>query len=391
MHIVHVITRLLRAGSEENTLETCRWQAAQGHRVTLLHGAEWDPYWAKMMPEGVTRIAVPEMVHAVRPAQDAAGVQALRALYRRLAPDVIHTHQSKAGIVGRLAARAAPRALVVHGIHILPFEGVGAAKRMLYVAAEKAVAARTDVFIGVSEAVGAAYVNAGIAPRERVHCVRSGMDLERFRAADRPSDWSELLGACPSVRRPRVVLMMAAFEPRKRHIAFLRAFAQASGQHPDIRILLAGRGPEEAAVRAEIIALGLADRVTLCGHRPDPEALFALADLSVLTSAREGLPRVAVQSVAAGCPMLVQALPGLSEVIEHGRNGWIADPDDMDGFVRQMCEILNDAALLDRLRLGARRSDLSAWALDALGVRTTALYQRAIAQKAARIRQLEAV
>ena len=238
MHIVHVITRLLRAGSEENTIETCRWQAAQGHRVTLLHGAEWDPHWESNMPQGVTRIAVPEMVHTVRPAQDARAVQALRTLYRKLSPDVVHTHQSKAGILGRMAARAVPHALVVHGIHILPFEGVSPAKRLLYVAAEKVVGARTDLFIGVSEAMGTAYASAGIAPAARVRCVRSGMDLAQFEQAVAPSDAAVLAGSAASV-----VLMMAAFEPRKRHVGFLRAFAAVAQAQPDIHILLAGRGP----------------------------------------------------------------------------------------------------------------------------------------------------
>ncbi len=89
--------------------------------------------------------------------------------------------------------------------------------------------------------------------------------------------------------------------------------------------------------------------------------------------------------------MLVQALPGLEEIIDHGYNGWIADPDDMDAFVARMCGILNDEALLQNLRSGARQSDLSGWALDTLGARTTALYQQVIAQKAMQLKQLEAV
>jgi hypothetical protein len=152
MHIAHLVTRLLRAGSEENTLATCRWLVEAGHRVTLIHGDTHDPFWDQNMPQGVDRIAVPEMVHPVRPVQDVRAITRLRALYREIAPDVIHTHQSKAGILGRIAARAVPEAVVAHGIHIVPFEGVSPAKRALFIAAEKLVARQTDVFIGVSEA-----------------------------------------------------------------------------------------------------------------------------------------------------------------------------------------------------------------------------------------------
>lgn len=374
MHIVHLLTRLLRAGSEENTLETCRWQIAQGHRVSLIHGAAPDPYWEDHLPRGLTRIALPEMVHPVQPLQDIRAILRLRQLYAALQPDVIHTHQSKAGILGRLAARAVPEAVVAHGVHIIPFEGVTPAKRAIYLAAERLAARQTDVFIGVSEAVGRAYVSAGIARRGRVHCVRSGMDIARFRRPALPADWRDLLGVTGGNARPRVVLMMAAFERRKRHVPFLRAFARRADRLPELKLLLAGAGPEEPRVRAEVARLGLQDKVVFCGHRPDPEALFALADLSILTSVREGLPRVAVQSMAAGCPMVMQDLPGIEEIIDHGRNGLVADGGDMDDAVRRMSELLQDDRRLERLRRGALATDVSAWTLDALGRRTTALY-----------------
>ncbi|MGJ8543878.1 MAG: glycosyltransferase [Sulfitobacter sp.] len=389
MHIVHLMTRMLRGGSEENTLETCRWQVAAGHRVTVLHGAGLDPYWESHMPPGVERVALPQMVHALRPFEDMRAVAALRRAFRMLQPDVIHTHQSKAGILGRLAARAAPGAVVAHGIHIVPFEGVRPAQRALFIAAERLAARRTDVFIGVSEAVGRSYVSAGIARRGRVHCVRSGMDLARFRDAKLPRDWRQLLDVPRGGKRPKVALMMAAFEPRKGHLGFLRGFAQVAAELPDLKILLAGAGPEEGRVRAEVAQLGLGARVVFCGHRPDPEALFALADFSVLTSAREGLPRVAVQSIAAGCPVVLQDLPGIDEVIRHGENGLIVPPGNMQAVMAQMAALLRDETLLSRLRAGALASDLQAWELEALGARTTALYGLPPRQEAPRAYALE--
>ncbi|MEL6960161.1 MAG: glycosyltransferase, partial [Pseudomonadota bacterium] len=374
MRIAHIVTRLLRAGSEENTVQTCRWQVEHGHNVTLVHGPDPDPWWTRNLPAGITLREVPQMVHSVQPLMDIRALWALRQVYRDIRPDVIHTHQSKAGILGRLAASVVPDAIVTHGIHIVPFEHVSPVTRALYVAAEKWAARKTDVFIGVSEAVGRAYVEAGITPPDRVHCVRSGMDLARFETPQRPDDWRTLLGVPTGGDTPLVVLMMAAFEPRKRHVSFLRAFAKDAAALPNFKLLLAGAGPEEANVRAAVTALGLEDKVVFCGHRTDPEALFALADVSILTSAREGLPRVVVQSIASGCPVLVQNLPGLEEIIDHGRNGWIAPGEDMDRTAQQLVRLLSDPTLRARLRAGALATDLSAWRLDALGAQTTALY-----------------
>lgn len=370
MRIVHVVTRLLRAGSEENTVECCRWQARAGHEVVLVHGAAVDAGWSET--RRFRTLGVPEMVHPIRPVADLRALGALRRVYREVQPDVIHTHQSKAGILGRLAADVVPSARVVHGVHMLPWAHVGAARRRVYLAAERAAARRTDVFVGVSEALGAAYRQAGIA--RQMHCVRSGMDLTRFRRAELPPDWRDLVQVGPCEARPPVAVMLAAMEPRKRHVAFLRAFAQVRRLMPELRLVLAGTGPEEARVRREVARLGLGDRVILSGHRGDPERLLALADVSVLASEREGLPRVVVQSLAAGVPVLVNDLPGIGEVLRDGVNGRVLPARDAGALVREMVGLLRVPERLERLRRGAEASDLSAWALERLGPETTALY-----------------
>ena len=382
MHIVHLITRLLRAGSEENTLETIRWQISAGHQVTLIHGSDSDPYWDDNLPYGLHRIILPDLVHPIDGYRDLRAMTWLREIYQTLMPDVIHTHQSKAGLVGRLAADVVPEALVVHGIHILPFEGVNPVRRAIYLAAERLAAQRTDAFISVSQAVSKTYLEAGLARPGQMFCVRSGMDLDRFRHAQPPMDWRDLTGAKASGEKPLLVLMMAAFEKRKRHVAFLRAFADVAARLPATRILLAGQGPEEARVRAEVMRLGLQEQVVFCGHRPDAEALFALADVSVLTSAREGLPRVVVQSIAAGCPVLAQDLPGLDEIIVNERNGLILPADDQGAVAGRLADVLNDAALRTGLASGARETDVSAWELSHLGAGIERCYRAALGRQA---------
>jgi len=263
---------------------------------------------------------------------------------------------------------------VAHTIHIVPFQGVSRTKQTLYIAAEKLAARRTDVFIGVSNAMGHAYSAAGITQPGQVHCVRSGMDLDRFRTPDLPHDWRSLLRLRQGIARPRVALMLAAFEPRKRHLEFLRAFARTAHTLPDLKLLLAGTGPEQARVRAAVQDLHLQDHVIFCGHRSDPEALLALADVSVLTSEREGLPRVVVQSLAAGCPVVVTDMPGIDEVVQDGVNGHVVARDNLDGAVAQMRSMLTSDQTLKRLGAGALGTDVAAWSLARMGASVTALY-----------------
>ncbi|MEP2505777.1 MAG: glycosyltransferase [Paracoccaceae bacterium] len=368
------MTRLLQAGSEENTVATCLWQARAGHEVTLVHGQDFDPRWYDTPPSGVTLKLVPELIHPISVRDDLRALNALRKLYRDLGPDVIHTHQSKAGVLGRLAASAVPTAQVVHGIHIVPFNGVGWLRRTIFIAAERAAARRTDLFIAVSRNAAHQYIEAGICTEHKARCVYSGMQLEPFIKSDPPADWRSLVGQNESTP---VVLMLAAFEERKRHVSFLEVFQQVIDRAPDARLLLAGAGPQENNIRHAVRDMGLEDRVVFCGHRPDPGALLALADVCVLTSNREGLPRVVVQSLAAGCPVVVTSLPGIEEIVVNGVNGIITDTDDLSETARSVADILSNERLRKWLQDGAAATDVSNWRLELLGERTTAQYKAA--------------
>ncbi|WP_282078381.1 glycosyltransferase [Epibacterium ulvae] len=377
MRIVHVLTRLLRAGSEENTISSCIWQAKHGHDVIVVHGPDPDPYWQKNFGDQVSFVEVPDLVHPIHPLKDLKAIRAMRELFRGLEPDVIHTHQSKAGIIGRFAAKVVPDALVVHGIHIVAFEQVGQLKKNIYIAAEKLAARYTDLFIAVSRSVGQAYIDEGIC--KHVEPVYSGMPLENFRNAQPPEDWPELLGVpadTTEAARPKVILMVAAYETRKRHRAFLQALKPVLAETPNVQILFAGRGPVEDDVRAAVREFELQDHVTLCGFRNDPYALMALADVCVLTSEREGLPRVVVQYVATGTPVVVSDLPGLEEIVKDGVNGLVTDAHDLSDTADKLKQLLNTPDQLAKLAEGARATDVSEWELERLGQRTTALYEQ---------------
>jgi glycosyltransferase involved in cell wall biosynthesis len=354
MKIVHVITCLLRAGAEENTLATCRGQVERGYEVWLMHGREVDECTRAAVPEGVRLVQVMPLLREVHPPSDLAALRRMTRTLREIAPDVVHTHQSKAGFIGRLAARFARVPIILHGVHILPFLNVSPPKRLLYLSMERIVAPFTDGFIAVAKGMHHANLAAGLGTAENNHVVYSGMDLERFRCA-RPSE-----EAPPG----RMIAFVASLEPRKRHAEFLEIFAKLARRYPDLTLCLLGQGELEPALRDRVAALGLDQQVQFMGFRSDVERWIAAAGLCVLPSMREGLPRVVVQYVAAGRPVVVTRLPGIEEIVEDGVNGFVVEPNRLDEMEKAIDRLLSEPDLAARMADAAGGSDLSRWSIS---------------------------
>lgn len=384
MKIAHVVTRLLKAGSEENTIATCLAQARAGNEVALIHGNEWDASQRTRCGSAVVTLEVSNLVHRVDLAKDLRAILDLRSLFLKMRPWVVHTHQSKAGIVGRMAAKLAHVPVIIHGVHIVPFVNVGLAKRTMYLAAERLAARFTHGLINVSEGTRQSYLDWDVGRPEQHYVAHSGFDVARFQNASVPDDWRSIAGLTEDAKRPPIVLMLAALEERKRHVAVLELFDRVIRRIPDVRLLLAGEGATQTAVEAAIRRLNLTSNVRLLGFHPHPERLIALSDLTILTSMREGLPRVVVQSLAAGKPVITTDLPGISEIINDGINGIITPADDLEGAVDALADILLDNQRLHRMQAAAAATDVSSWQVDAMCSTMADVYDELIrAQEAA--------
>ena len=374
LNIVHVITRLVRGGAEENTIATCLHQAANGHRVTLVHGPGADPSWANRFGDRIRFKSIDTLVHPIHPIADLAAIRDLRRLYRRLHADVVHTHESKAGIVGRVAAAFARVPLIVHTIHIAPFVAVSGPKRLLYVQAERACARVSNLLIAVSRGMQRAYLQEGIGGSVPIPVIHSGMQLERFTFATAPADWRARIGGWDGSEKPRIILKTAAFEERKRQLPLLRALAAGLREHADTCLLFAGEGPDRMRCEEEAQRLGVANQVRFLGHDPAPWELVALADVCVHAAEREGLPRTAVQAIAGGKPLVVAHLPGIEEIISDGINGIITSADDLGDLSAKLFGLLDSPERLAKLQHGARSTDVSSWSEERMGQRIDRAY-----------------
>ena len=378
--IAHVQTRMNRSGgAEENTWASCVHQAQSGHIVHLFCGRSSDveEYAGRGTPVRVHLVS--ELVREVSAQDDLAAYRKLSTLFDEVQADIVHTHTSKAGIVGRLAASNAKVPAIVHGVHILPFSNVGLAEKLVYLTAEHIAAPMTDHFIHVSHGTRRAYALARLGGQRLHSVVRSGMNIERFQTATMPDDWRGMLGVGPTAEKPRTILMMAVLEARKRQAEFITGFARVTRPGENIRLLLAGDGPDNEILAALIHSLGVGDRVKLLGHRSDPERLVALADVSTLASLREGLPRTIVQSLAGGKPAVVSPLRGIEEIIDSGRNGIVVRSKDAQAVAREAVALVNDTGRLKAMTQTASTAPVEDWKFPSMFAQLDEAYRETLA------------
>jgi glycosyltransferase involved in cell wall biosynthesis len=380
LRIAHVITRLVNGGADENTVISCNQAVRSGHSVMLVHGAQRRPEILSAVDARVEIVELRSLVQPIAPLSDIRALGDLVRTFRRYRPDVVHTHTSKAGILGRLAARAARVPILVHGVHIVPFVNVGRLERYAYLTAERAVQGMTHAFIDVSPAMRDLCVRAGVGSPERHHVVPSGFELSLFRSAAEPEDWRDLLRLGPDDPRPPVVVMLAVLEARKRHLECLESLPGIVARFPEIRFVFAGDGRLRKDIEARIRTLGIERNVVLTGFHPHPEQLIALADVCLLASAREGLPRVVVQYLAGGRPVIAADLPSIDEVLRHEVNGLIVR-SDLEGLGEAFVTLLDDPARLARLAQGAATTLLTEWDAPRMGKRLEAVYADVIRER----------
>jgi glycosyltransferase involved in cell wall biosynthesis len=325
MRIVHVITRLILGGAQENTLLTCREQAAAGHDVILLTGPPLGPEGSLLeVAQGlpIRTILIPEMRRAVHPYRDAVAYEDLLKNLRDLGPDVVHTHSSKAGILGRRAGRSAGVRCVVHTIHGLPFDEYQAAPvRWAYRAVERRAARWSHRLIAVCADMADRAAAAGIAPRESIEVVYSAIDAARFRAAAGRRD--ALRAAWGAGPETFVFAKVARLFPMKGHAFVLPAFARVLGRCPAAMLVLAGEGVLRASLGAQARRLGVADRVRFLGlvPREDMPGVLWASDAVVHASLREGLARVLPEAGLCGRPVISYDIGGAREVVRDGAGG----------------------------------------------------------------------
>ena len=386
MRVLHVITRMIVGGAQENTLLTVQGlDRMPEYEVTLVSGIERGPEGSllEQARQTVDLALIPELARSVNPAADLRALAKLYRFIRRGRYHVVHTHSSKAGVLGRLAAKLAGTPIIVHTLHSLVFHDYQPrVVNRTWWAIKKACAPLTDHYISVADAISEKAIAEGIAPPERFSTVYSGMELEWFLSfkGDRASTRREL--GIPD--QAPVVGKVARLFPLKGHEQLLDAAPRIAAAHPDVRFLLVGDGSLHEQVRARARAAGLEDRFVFAGLIPRERmpAMLAAMDVLVHTSLREGIARALPQALAMGVPCVSVDLDGAPEVVVQGRTGYLVPPRDPVALADAVARLLSDEPLRARMGKSGRELVDPAFRAATMVDRIAALYQRLAEEKA---------
>lgn len=347
MNICHVITRLIIGGAQENTVLTCRGLAQRGHDVTLIAGPETGPegsLWTQAEQAGCELITVDSLRRAVHPILDLRARGELRRLFERLRPDVVHTHSSKAGILGRSAAAAAGVPVVVHTIHGMSFNRTQpATTQAVYRALERWAGRRTTGFVTVADAMIEQAVEAGIAARERFVTIRSGLETDRFSPRlDLRRRHREEWGVAED---DIVVGTIARLFENKGYDEIIAAMPSAIERAGTLKFVWIGDGPHRERYERRLEDLGLRDRVRFLGLL-DPKAVADCIngfDIVLHASRWEGLPRAVVQGLLTEVPAISFDNDGAPEVVLHDETGLLVPYGDTPALADAIVALAEDS------------------------------------------------
>jgi glycosyltransferase involved in cell wall biosynthesis len=288
----------------------------------------------------IKTLVVPSLVNRIRPASNLAAALALHRIIRRGQYDIVHTHSSVAGIVGRIAAFAAGVPVIVHHIHgwgLRP--DMSAPVRQLYLASERLCARLSDRLIAVSQPTIRKGLAHHICGREKFVLIHNGLAVDRFRQRVDEARKRRELGLHP---RWKLVGMIGRLDDQKNPLDFIRAAARVVHEYPSVHFLLAGDGALRPACEHLIQELALEDRVRLLGHRNDIAEIVPILTLTALSSLWEGLPVVFQEAMSAGKPIVATDVDGASDVIVNGETGYLVPTGQPDEMASRILSLLND-------------------------------------------------
>ena len=350
--ILHIITRLDMGGSAQNTLLTCL-ELSRKYEMVLVCGLSQESNMTDSergavkglindaCANGVKIVQIPSLLRRISPVNDIRALYDLVRIIKTEKPDVVHTHTSKAGILGRMAAKIARVSLIVHTPHGHVFFGhFGPILSRIFLWVERLFAPLTDRVVALTDRESREYTDLNVYPEDKLVQIHSGVDIEKFKQV--PVNAVEKKRSLGLDQNGRVVGFIGWLLPIKGPMHLLKAMEDVWQDYDDTILVFIGKGDLDVDLMAEALKTGANGRVNFLGWRNDIDQIMPIFDIFVLPSLNEGMGRVLVEAMAAGKPIVASNVGGIPDLVRHDDNGLLVPPGDEKALAAGIKLLLND-------------------------------------------------
>jgi glycosyltransferase involved in cell wall biosynthesis len=389
IRVIHIITRFDKGGSAENTFLTVKGLDKNTYDILLIFGASQESAMgeeerkasqdnlSEAEHSGVRTLKIETLVRNVHPLNDLFTFWTMMNIFRKERPHIVHTHTSKAGILGRWAAWLSKVPVIIHTPHGHVFWGYfNHWISLFYVLLERWTARITDKIITLTEQEKKDYLSFHIAPDHKFEVVHSGVDLNKFRH-DRfdPARIKKELGIPDHAV---VVGTVGRLTPIKGHRYLIEAAKDIVTEYPESCFLFLGDGELSHDLRSLAIRLGVNENTRFLGWRPDVAEILSIFDIFVFPSLNEGMGKAIVEAMSLGKPIIASRVGGILNLISNGENGLLVPHADSQILAVNIKTLLSDPATMEKMGNVGKRKSLQ-YDSDKMVQKIDALYKRHMA------------
>ncbi|MCK5146602.1 glycosyltransferase family 4 protein [bacterium] len=338
--ILHIITNLPIGGAQDNTLLTVEYLPRERYEIHLLYGPEGRWLSRAHSISGIRCIEMPTLVRPIRLFKDVRALIAMTRLIRREKYDIVHTHSSKPGFLGRLAAKLAGTPVIVHTIHGFPFNDfMSKIKHDFFVNLERWASGLTDKLITVSELNRQKAIKLRLAPAQKFQTIYSGIQFASF---DKPVDSEALRKNLNIAKHIKIIGFVGRLSPQKDPLCLVESMPEILRHHPESHFLIVGDGELRCDFEARAHQLNVSENICILGFREDVPQLLRVMDLFVLSSRWEGLGRSLTEALYCGLPCVATAVEGVPELITDSETGRLVPPQNPEALAQAVIDMLDD-------------------------------------------------
>ncbi|MDY6853501.1 MAG: glycosyltransferase family 4 protein [Thermodesulfobacteriota bacterium] len=390
--ILHIITRLDKGGSAENTLLTALELNKDEYDVVLVKGLSLESEMSSMENESLDKglrqaeyanvklITIPSLIRRISPLVDLKALFKLYRVIRKEKPLIVHTHTSKAGILGRLASLFARVPIVVHTPHGHIFYGYyGKIKTKLFVFLEKIMASITDKMITLTEGEKQEHIQFNVAKPHKFVVIPSGVRIENLIKNNYMADELKTKMGIPST--DSIVGTIGRLVEVKGHRYFIDAARLVLDKIPKVTFMLVGDGHLMEGLTHQSSSIGIKEKVIFTGWRSDIPHLINLFDIFVLPSLNEGMGRVLVEAMAMRKPIVASSVGGILDLVKDGSNGILFPQGDTDAMAEAIIKLLMDKELAKKMGEEGKKRVYPAYELSIMIKSIEQLYKQLLKRK----------